>query len=111
MATCPLRQHALPRFDFLRVKPGAGHTLIQMRHCWLGNPETGILLNALSLGALHDSHLGSPSILGNLQMSLLPICWPLSRSIVGVSPKTVVFNLPNAGTLEYSSLCCGNPQS
>lgn len=73
MATCQLRQHALPRFDFLRVKPGAGHTLIQMRHCWLGNPETGILLNALSLGALHDSHLGestnvsAPHLLASLQ--------------------------------------------
>lgn len=79
---CLLGQHALPRFDFPSLKPGDGHTLIQRRHCWRGNLETGILLNALSLGALHDSHLGSPSILGHLQMSLLPIRWSLSRSIV-----------------------------
>lgn len=94
-----LGQRALPRFDFLHVKPGAGHTLIQRRHCWLGDPKTGILLNALCLGALHNSHLGNPSILGTLHMSLLPICWSLSRRIVGTCPKTEVFNLPNTGTL------------
>lgn len=44
MATCQLGPCALPRFDFLHVKPGAGHTLIQRRHCWQGNPETSILL-------------------------------------------------------------------
>lgn len=75
MAMCQLGRRALPRFDFLREKPGDGHTLIQRRHRWQGNLETSILLNALSLGALHDSRPDSPSILGHLQMSLLPIHW------------------------------------
>lgn len=79
MAMCQLGRHALPRFDFLRVKPGDGHTLIQRRHCLRGNLETGILLNALSLGALHDSRPGSPSILGHLQMSLLATHWSLQK--------------------------------
>lgn len=39
MAMCQLGRHGLPRFDLLHVEPGAGHTLIQRRHCWLGNPR------------------------------------------------------------------------
>lgn len=81
MAMCQLRQHGLPRFDFLHAKPEAGHTLIRRRHCWLGNPRDWHSAQCLSSGALHDSHSlaswGTP-------MSLIPTCWsPQPRSIVG----------------------------